>query len=528
MRAAALDAGDLEARIDSVGSSSRRLLDARLRDAMALEAMTEPIRSPIDEEIRSAFTRGAAREAVALAVTSWGPEVLSFLAAVHGNREDASEVFAQTCEDLVRSVDTFRGECSVRTWFYALAKNASRRHFADPYRKRQAGLSQALELEEPVRSVTATFLQTEWKNKLFGLLLLVCSCGSDDERKGNSIPTIPPGNVQDAGAEPVVRSSISWSSGPALPLARDHQATFVVDPGPSAARFLYVAGGYLQNEGSLTADIARAPIGDDGALGPWEKAGALPIPVSGAGVAVTHGLVILTGGFNASTSWVAPIQPDGSLGAWKEGPKLPGVRFHASAVAFADFVYVIGGLADTKTTDEIARTTINSNGVLGQWEVVARLPYSLSHHAVALDGSTLYVISGQTGNTNDNSGTPHKEVQITTLGADGSVGAWTEGPALPDSYLTHASMIYGGTLFVIGGVLNTADESTGVPTANVLSTRILSPGVLDTWSLDNTSVLPAARSHVHHVPIYKSHAYSVSGRYAYETDEPIVNVGALQ
>lgn len=103
------------------------------------------------------------------AVSTYGAEILTFLASVHGDRDEACEVFSEACEDLLRSIPMFRGECSMRTWFYAIAKNASRRHFADPYRKRRAALEPALDLETPVRTATATFLRTEWKDKFRAL-----------------------------------------------------------------------------------------------------------------------------------------------------------------------------------------------------------------------------------------------------------------------------------------------------------------------------------------------------------------------
>src|SRR5262249_15477946 len=125
--------------------------------------------------------------------------------------------------------------------------------------------------------------------------------------------------------------------------------------------------------------------------------------------------------------------------------------------------------------------------------IAAHLPYSLSHHVALVDGDTLYVIGGQTGNTNDNSGMPHKEVQIATLAADGSVGAFSQGPALPQAYETSAGIIHDGFVYVVGGVVDTtSNEASGVPTANVLRAKILGPGKLDAWALDKASKLPFA------------------------------------
>jgi hypothetical protein len=331
-------------------------------------------------------------------------------------------------------------------------------------------------------------------------------------------------HAADAGCD----TAIAWAAGPAIGLPRDHHATFLIDPGPSAARFLYVAGGFSQATSKLLTSVVRAPVADDGSLGKWASVADLPTPVTGAGVAVTHGEVILAGGYSSSQTWLAPVNADGSLGAWAMGPALSGVRFHTSAVVYGDFLYVIGGLDGTMTTDEVARAAIGKDGTLGPYQIAAHLPYSLSHHVALVSGSTLWVVGGQTGNTNDNSGTPHKETWSAALAADGSVGAWIPGPALPDAYETSAGLIHDGYAYLVGGVLDkTASEASGVPTANVLRAGLPGPGMLGAWALDAASKLPAARSHVHHLPVFGSHVYSVSGLKGF-VDTNAVEIGTFQ
>lgn len=117
-------------------------------------------------EIDAALDAGNAGEAVRLAVDHYGTELMSFLAAVHGTREDALEVFADASSDLVRTIGQFQRRSSLRTWFYALARNASHRYFDDSYRKRRTSLSEAPELAQLLRTATAEFLRTEWKDRL--------------------------------------------------------------------------------------------------------------------------------------------------------------------------------------------------------------------------------------------------------------------------------------------------------------------------------------------------------------------------
>jgi hypothetical protein len=249
------------------------------------------------------------------------------------------------------------------------------------------------------------------------------------------------------------------------------------------------------------------------------------------GVVVTHGEVILAGGFMSDKTWTAAIQMDGSLGAWTAGPALSQQLFHTAAVVWGDFLYVVGGLGgmnlDT-TSDEVQKASIAKDGTLGAFQTVAHLPYTLSHHVALAEGGMLYVIGGQTGNPNNNSGTPHKEVQIAAIAADGSVGAWSQGPLLPEAYSTSAGVVHDGFVYVLGGIVDaTPDEAGGVPTANVLRAALLGPGMLGAWAVDTPSALPQKVSHVHQTPLLGSRIYSVSGMSG-AVDISAVRVGLFQ
>lgn len=360
--------------------------------------------------------------------------------------------------------------------------------------------------------------------------LLCASCGTAPPAGTDDGGTAEAGCAADEHAgEAGCDTAITWATGPDLKVARDHHATFLVDPGPAAARFLYVAGGYSQAQQQLLTDVVRAPVGDDGSLGAWSEAAPLPAANSGMGVVVTHGEVILTGGFGTVRTWSAGIQPDGSLGAWTAGPSLSQALFHAPAVVFGDSVYVLGGLDGNVTVDSVQRATIDADGTLEAWQTVAHLPYTLSHESAVVDGSTLYVIGGQTGNTNDNSGVPHKEVWAAPLASDGSVGAFTQTSSLPLATLTQASVVHDGFVYVLAGVSTpTSSEADLLPTSAVLRAKILGPGALDTWEIDTASQLPAPHSHVHQTPMFGPYIYSVSGMVGAMGDTPSVFVGTYQ
>jgi RNA polymerase sigma-70 factor, ECF subfamily len=121
--------------------------------------------------IRDALARGDEAAAATAAIRAYGAEVRSFLIATHRDIEDAEEVFARFCEHVWRGIGAFAGESSVRTWAYAIARNASRnyRRDANVHRKRHTPLETSSELSElivRVRSETRPYMRTEAKDKL--------------------------------------------------------------------------------------------------------------------------------------------------------------------------------------------------------------------------------------------------------------------------------------------------------------------------------------------------------------------------
>jgi RNA polymerase sigma-70 factor (ECF subfamily) len=123
-------------------------------------AASEELESGIRERLGAGDRDGA----VTLAIRGYGPEILGFLTSTLRNPDVAAEVFSQLCEDLWNGIAGFRGESSLRTWAYVLARHAAERHRRDPYRRRAVPLSahSALSaLEAEVRESTATHQKSE-------------------------------------------------------------------------------------------------------------------------------------------------------------------------------------------------------------------------------------------------------------------------------------------------------------------------------------------------------------------------------
>jgi RNA polymerase sigma-70 factor (ECF subfamily) len=117
-----------------------------------------------EEEIRALLETGKHRAAAARAVATYGPEVLGFLTALLHDEPSAREVFSQACEDVCAGLARFEGRSSVRTWFYAIARNAAARHRRSLRRRGpHASISGFDDLAAPVPSTRRPYLRTEMK-----------------------------------------------------------------------------------------------------------------------------------------------------------------------------------------------------------------------------------------------------------------------------------------------------------------------------------------------------------------------------
>jgi len=125
-------------------------------------------RQGIEDRVRDRVSSGDGAGAAEALVLGYGPEILGWLVATTGDEQEAADVFGTFCEEVVRGLPRFRGDCSARTWAYAVARNCQRRLWASPARRREIALTPSLasRLDARVRTETAPFLRTEVKDRL--------------------------------------------------------------------------------------------------------------------------------------------------------------------------------------------------------------------------------------------------------------------------------------------------------------------------------------------------------------------------
>jgi RNA polymerase sigma-70 factor (ECF subfamily) len=128
-------------------------------------------RDELEQEIRRRFAAGDLEAAAVAALRGYGGELLSFLAAIHKNEADASEVFSIFCEEMWRSLPGFTWKCSFRTWAYAICRHRSHRYLRDARRRAAKGevLYESTGLraiEQHLRSETLPYLRTQTKSRI--------------------------------------------------------------------------------------------------------------------------------------------------------------------------------------------------------------------------------------------------------------------------------------------------------------------------------------------------------------------------
>ena len=329
---------------------------------------------------------------------------------------------------------------------------------------------------------------------VFALTLLVAiSCTSNAGVRSTTLAASAPAD------------SIAWVASTQLPAGRDHHGTFITSGGNSA--WLWVAGG--NDYKSTMADVWRAPIAEDGTVGAWVAGPRLPGQRAGMGVATNDRFVILSGGKDSAQKTVtdmftATIAGDGTLSDWKASGNLPGPRFHHATLIDGPFLYVVGGLEKSVAVPTVLRGRIETDGTIQHWDSLPALPHPRSHQSMFVRDRGLYLVAGLDGNPAGQN-TPLSDIIRAPIHADGTLGAWQEVSKLDHAYATHATAVQGDALWLFGGV---EDNARFVDV--VLRAPFTADGRIGPWKQLAVG-LPAARSHVHQVPVYRGRAYSTAG-----------------
>jgi len=234
----------------------------------------------------------------------------------------------------------------------------------------------------------------------------------------------------------------AWTNATALPAARAYACAAATETR------LYFVGG--EDAGGPSAAVYRAAINPDGSIGAWSAASSLPQARSKAALIRTGDYLILSGGNNGVAPvfevYYAHINADGSLGAWTATTSLPvTLRLHAMT-AIGGYAYVLGGDAGRGgIRDDVYQAQINANGTVGAWTAITPLPATMSGHAAVASDGVVVVLGGLSGTTY------RSQVHCASVGVGGALGEWTTPATLPIAVANQGAALSGGYLFTTGG-----------------------------------------------------------------------------
>ncbi len=281
---------------------------------------------------------------------------------------------------------------------------------------------------------------------------------------------------------------------------------------------------------TLTADFALGGANETGVdiaadqitnqppaigVGAWASTTAISPYIKWGHASVAYnGYLYLIGGIEyisftqkySSRILAAPLQAVGQVGAWTTAgsipePVTPGTgRDGLTAVAYNGYLYVIGGHNYTSQNNywaEVFVAPINADGTLGAWVTTTSLPTGRSGHASFVYNGFLYVLGGQ------GSAGLLADVQMAPIKGDGTLGAWTAQASLPTARSGHAVVVSNGSVYVIGGSV-----FGGVMLSDVLMAPLSTLGTLvGPWG--TTTPLPGVRSG--HMAVLSNGAIFVMG-----------------
>ena len=124
----------------------------------------------MDEDLEQTIAaRLAAQDleaAATAALAGLGPQILGYLTAMLRDDDAAYDVFGHFSEELWKSIASFRGDSSFKTWAYKLVMHDLARYHRDGYRKRAVPLgSEASGIAAEVRSSTPPYQRSEIKDR---------------------------------------------------------------------------------------------------------------------------------------------------------------------------------------------------------------------------------------------------------------------------------------------------------------------------------------------------------------------------
>lgn len=209
-----------------------------------------------------------------------------------------------------------------------------------------------------------------------------------------------------------------------IPKVRNHEVLM-------GRNCVYIVGGFDITAGAVRNNVYKLPINAEGKLTTVGFTGltGLPVNTQNHSAVITKDKILVIGGDDGSVTknviYYADIDENGDLGEWKVSAfTLPTPVGRATLTVVKNNLYLIGG-GDTPTgvaTSIVYKTTIDRNGLIGEWTAVIPLPNPRRNAQVIVTDEKIYLLGGV-----ENSG-PTNTVLIGNLDTNGDIVDWTLSP----------------------------------------------------------------------------------------------------
>lgn len=284
----------------------------------------------------------------------------------------------------------------------------------------------------------------------------------------------------------------TWTaSGSSLSSARGDFSTAVSDG------FIYIIGG-ASNSGNLS-EILYTSISSAGVLGSWQTSATtgrnLPFTRIGHTSAVHNGYLYVFEGLTSDTERTryakllssGGIASDAGCGSvWCSTSAASTARSYGPSAYWNGYVYLSGSCNSSYCTNVDYAKLLDTGGVASDsgcgssWCATTPLTRGRSFHDMAAYAGTMYVVGGFT-----NTATPNfiNTVEFTSIGTNGSLGAWVATANLPRQERNASMVISNGYMYIIGGqygTLGSGTAGTGV-VRDTMFAPILKAGGVGTW-----------------------------------------------
>ncbi len=257
--------------------------------------------------------------------------------------------------------------------------------------------------------------------------------------------------------------------------------------------YIYVAGGCVGiKDCDDTSDLVDfAELGDDGTVGTWTNTTDLPAELVYGQLEEAGGTLYYIGGQDAtgaavSTVYYATPAGDGSISSWSTASNgLPATRTALGATVWNDRIYVTGGRSGSSVASTVYYSPDLSGGgnISSAWTSGTGFNVARSGATAIAYANNLYILGGYDG-LNFLS-----DVQYTQINSDGSLDSWSYTTSLPRNVSQADGFAANGYMYLFGGkqtdIVCTSNTYVAPISANTTIASGNNPTGLGEWFLTN-------------------------------------------